>query len=139
MYDEAHRYFCPIKSPLDPRRKNFVKWEKLQEGDKKLEDQIALVQSGGIAIDQTYDDNVDACNDHKHAKEAARILDADEMGPRGGWDLNTDPENQSLTLSQFEGVLGQYGSIKKELESNPKKTHMIFVFVSGRGIEKDGR
>ena len=99
MYDEAYRYLCPVKSIKDPRKKNFTDWEKLAEGDKKLEGQIALVKSGAIAIDQTYDDNVDALNDHKYAKEAARILDAEGLGPKGEWDLNPDPENQNLTMS----------------------------------------
>ena len=51
MYDEAYRYLCPVKSIKDPRKKNFTDWEKLAEGDKKLEGQIALVKSGAIAID----------------------------------------------------------------------------------------
>ena len=33
--------------------------------------------------------------------------------------------------------MGMYGSIKKMLTANPSRTYIGFVFVSGRGVEKE--
>ena len=86
-----------------------------------------------------YDDNENALNDYKYAREAARILDAEYFGPNDEWDLNPDPDNQNISLAKYTAVWDQYGSIKKEISANPNVKYMGFVFVSSRGIDKESR
>ena len=50
-----------------------------------------------LGICQAYADNPFAVDDMKYAKEAARILDAEDFGQDKGFVLNHDPENQDIT------------------------------------------
>ena len=83
-----------------------MKYEKLKTGEEKTKLEIELIEKGAIDIDQVYDDNLNAANDYKYAKEAARILDAEYFGPDDEWDLNKDPENDNITHDSFEKVVG---------------------------------
>ena len=56
-----------------------------------------------------YDDNENALNDYKYSREAARILDAEYFGPNDEWDLNPDPENQSISVEKYIKVMDTYG------------------------------
>ena len=44
-----------------------------------------------------YPDNHNALDDLLQAKEAAKILDAENYGPEDEFILNKDPENQNIT------------------------------------------
>ena len=75
----------------------------------------------------------------KYAKEAARILDAEDFGEDDALIINKDPENQNMTKNAFVGVMSaSSGSIKTRLSKNPQQTYLGFIFVSCRGMEKDG-
>ena len=52
---------------------------------------------GALGICQTYTDNPFAVDDMKYAKEAARILDAEDFGVDQEFIINKDPENQNIT------------------------------------------
>ena len=52
-----------------------------------------------------YADNETALNDYKYAREAARVLDAEDFGPNDEWDLNPDPENQNITVEKYKKAL----------------------------------
>ena len=79
----------------------YKKWEQAKDEEEKLKIETELALKGGIAIDQVYYDNESAINDYKYAKEAARVLDAEDFGPDDEWDLNKDPENHNITHEQF--------------------------------------
>ena len=55
-----------------------------------------------------YADNENALNDYKYAREASRILDAEYFGPNDEWDLNPDPENQSITEATYKKAYDQF-------------------------------
>ena len=71
---------------------------ELPEGKEKDTEGIELAKINGIAIRQVYDDNLNASDDLKYGKDAAKILNADYFGPNDEWNLNKDPENEDITL-----------------------------------------
>jgi hypothetical protein len=93
-----------------------------------------------LGICQAYADNPFAVDDFKYAKEAARILDAEDFGQDKEFITNNDPENQNITLKAYEDVFNQWkGSISKRLKEDPELKHLGFIFVSCRGMHKDGK
>ena len=93
-----------------------------------------------LGICQAYADNPFAVDDMKYAKEAARILDAEDFGQDKVFVLNKDPENQDITKKAYTDVFQQFkGSIKKRLKEDPEIKHLGFIFVSCRGMHKDGK
>ena len=56
---------------------------------------------GALGIVQAYPDNLFAVNDLKYAREAARILDAEDFGEDDGYIINKDPENQNITFDEY--------------------------------------
>lgn len=50
-----------------------------------------LAKIGAINLVQGYDDNANALQDYVDAKDAARILNAEDFGPDDCFDINKDP------------------------------------------------
>ena len=73
-----------------------------------------------LGICQAYADNPFAVDDMKYAKEAARILDAEDFGQDKQFIINSDPENQNMTKDAYTDVFHQFkGSITKRLKEDP--------------------
>ena len=64
---------------------------------------------GALGIVQAYQDNPFAVNDMKYAREAARILDAEDFGEDEEYIINKDPENQNITKKDYNRVLNYPG------------------------------
>ena len=58
-----------------------------------------------LGICQAYADNPFAVDDMKYAKEAARILDAEDFGQDKQFIINSDPENQNYEFETGEIAL----------------------------------
>ena len=72
---------------------------------------------GALAIVQAYPDNPFAVNDLKYAREAARILDAEDFGEDDEYIINKDPENQNIKKNDYNAVLNYpNGSISKRVK-----------------------
>ena len=52
---------------------------------------------GALGICQAYADNPFAVDDLKYAKEAARVLAAEDFGEDQEFIINKDPENENIT------------------------------------------
>lgn len=73
-----------------------------------------------LGICQAYADNPFAVDDMKYAKEAARILDAEDFGQDKQFIINSDPENQNMTKKDYTVVFDQFkGPIKNRLKEDP--------------------
>jgi hypothetical protein len=79
-------------------------------------------------------------DDYKYAREAARVLDAENFGLNDEWILNKDPENENISAQAYNSCMTHpMGSIGKTLKQNPSQTYLGFVFVSASGMEIDGK
>ena len=95
---------------------------------------------GALGIKQAYEDNPFAVDDLNYAREAARILGAEDFGEEDEFIINTDPENQNITKEAYIDVFNQFnGSIKKRLKKDPQLAHLGFIFVSCRGMDFEGK
>ena len=93
---------------------------------------------GALGICQTYPDNPFAVDDLKYAKEAARVLAAEDFGEDQEFIINKDPENQNITKLAYTSVFTN-GSIVKRLKEDPELRHLGFIFVSCRGMHHKGK
>ena len=72
------------------RTKHFDDSEEVKNAEKEL------ILQKRIKIVQRFSDNKSALNDQNYAKEAARILKAENFGPKNQWIVNKDLENDNI-------------------------------------------
>ena len=97
--------------------------------------------AGNMDIVQYFKDNENAEDSYKYAKEAVRILDA-SLGANDQYDLTTANFN-NITESDLKNTIGTNRSMRNMLREgqskDPRENYIGFFFISGEGINKNGK